>query len=95
MNSNRHIRKIPEEDRVLMSLKFLFEPSKCYEQKYLTKDGKEKTYINRQVLKRRETRAMTAEEINFVKTHSAIEISKRFGRSTSWSYGRIAGNYTV
>lgn len=88
-------RKISEEDRTLMEIRYLFEPVKFYKTTYVTKSGETKTYVNRQVNKNKEHRNLTPEEIEFIKTHSATEIAKHFNKSSTWAYSRIAGNYTI
>lgn len=88
-------RKINEDDRTLMSIRYLFEPVKVYKTKYVNKKGETIYYDNKQIDRSKQKRNLTPEEIDFVKRHSANEIAKHFGKSTTWAYSRIAGNYTI
>lgn len=88
-------RKISEDDRTLMDIRYLFEPYKVYTSKYVDKNGNEKVYSNPVITKKKEHRELTAEEIEFIHKHSACEIAKHFGKSTTWAYSRKAGNYTI
>lgn len=91
MNSNI----APYDSKALSDLKFLFEPVKVYKLKYIKKNGEAVYYINRQIYKGKEHRNMTTDEIDFVNTHSAPQIAKHFGKSTSWAYARKSGKYVI
>lgn len=88
-------RKINEEDRTLMSIRYLFEPVKVYKTKYVNKEGETVYYNNIQINRGKQHRNLTPEEIEFVKHHTATEIAKHFNKSSTWAYARIAGNYTI
>lgn len=89
-------RKYTEEDRILMSIRYLFTTVKVYKTEYVNKEGKKVVYENIQVYKGKEHRELTKEEIEFIRSHSAYEIAKHFNKSTSWAYSRMLGNsYTI
>lgn len=88
-------RKISEDDRILMSLRYLFNPVKIYTSEYINKKGQKVIHEHRHEYKGKVHRDLTKEEIEFIHTHSAYEIAKHFNKSSSWAYARIAGNYTI
>lgn len=88
-------RKYTEDDRIIMSLRYLFNPVKIYKTEYVNKKGEKVYYVNKQCYRGKEHRDLTKEEIEFIHTHSAYEIAKRFNKSTTWAYARMAGNYTI
>lgn len=88
-------RKYTEDDRTIMSLRYLFNPVKFYKTEYVNKKGEKVVYTHTHAYKGREHRDLTREEIEFIHSHSAYEIAKHFNKSTTWAYGRIAGNYTI
>ncbi len=88
-------RKITEDERILMSLRYLFEPVKVYKTEYVNKRGETVFYENRQISRTKEHRDLTKEEIEFIHNHSAYEIAKHFNKSTTWAYARKTGNYTI
>ena len=38
---------------------------------------------------------ITNEDMEYIKTHSAVEIAKHFNRSTTWAYSRMNGTKTT
>lgn len=38
---------------------------------------------------------ITKEDMEYIKTHSAVEIAKHFNRSTTWAYSRMNGTKTT
>lgn len=81
--------------QTLKQIKKLFEEGEDRPKVIKAKSGKTYNYNIKYKYNKIKRRNLTEEEINYIQTHTAIEIQKHFNKSTSWVYARIAGDYTT